>query len=608
MGVGGHFWDLLKPYAKNEGPDFLRDKRVAVDLSHWIVQQETAVKTHIRNPHIRLTFFRTINLFAKFRAFPVFVVDGTPLPLKSQTRIAQFFRLSGIDSLSLPVTEEGVSVERNGAFQKCVNEGVELLELLGMPVLKARGEAEALCAQLNREGQVYACITADSDSFLFGAECTIKHIRPYCKEPFECYHMSDIEAGLGLKREHLIAISLLVGNDHDLNGVRRIGLDTALRFVKSFSEDEILNRLHEIGRGNTLQFEGSINYVGDFTSCSDKNSRKTKLPHCSFCGHPGSKRDHLKFACEYCSSSKGCMPKPVCFECDCPPCDLVQRDKVQRKEENWQTKVCKRIAMEQNFPNDEIIELYLNKNKGNHSVDDGLHMSWESPKTEMLIDYLAYYQQWQPSYIRQIMLPMLSTIFLRKVALNSTNDLLYGQYEFDSVQRVKIRYGCQFYVVKWKKASNAMHMVPSEGSDIQAERGEHDESSDLLDEPDAPHVHVEDGCLYLSTDEHMELVWAAFPEKVKKFLQEKEVEEQKSRWKRIGIRSEQTPEKSESTKVKSVQLNITEFYRSSKIRCQAKPTENVAKSSESNSGSFKGKRTECSPNLSKSARRRLLFG
>lgn len=62
------------------------------------------------------------------------------------------------------------------------------------------------------------------------------------QEPFECYHMSDIEAGLGLKREHLIAISLLVGNDHDLNGVQGIGLDTALRFVQAFSEDEILNR------------------------------------------------------------------------------------------------------------------------------------------------------------------------------------------------------------------------------------------------------------------------------------------------------------------------------------------------------------------------------
>ena len=62
------------------------------------------------------------------------------------------------------------------------------------------------------------------------------------QEPFECYNMSDIEAGLGLKRKHLIAISLLVGNDHDLNGVQGIGLDKALRFVRRFSEDEIFNK------------------------------------------------------------------------------------------------------------------------------------------------------------------------------------------------------------------------------------------------------------------------------------------------------------------------------------------------------------------------------
>lgn len=47
-----------------------------------------------------------------------------------------------------------------------------------MPVLNAKGEAEALCAQLNREGQVDACVTADSDVFLFGAKCVIKHIQP----------------------------------------------------------------------------------------------------------------------------------------------------------------------------------------------------------------------------------------------------------------------------------------------------------------------------------------------------------------------------------------------------------------------------------------------
>lgn len=60
----------------------------------------------------------------------------------------------------------------------------ELLELLGIPVLKAREEAEALCAQLNSEGHVDACITADSDAFLFGAKCVIKCLRPNCKVSF----------------------------------------------------------------------------------------------------------------------------------------------------------------------------------------------------------------------------------------------------------------------------------------------------------------------------------------------------------------------------------------------------------------------------------------
>lgn len=41
-----------------------------------------------------------------------------------------------------------------------------------------------------------------------------------------------------------------------------------------------------------------------------------------------------------------------------------RKEKEQRKNENWQIKVCKKIATEENFPNDEIIEMYLNKNQG----------------------------------------------------------------------------------------------------------------------------------------------------------------------------------------------------------------------------------------------------
>lgn len=53
----------------------------------------------------------------------MFVVDGTPSPLKSKARSARFFRSSGIESTSLPVSE-GVSTERNQSFSRCVQECV----------------------------------------------------------------------------------------------------------------------------------------------------------------------------------------------------------------------------------------------------------------------------------------------------------------------------------------------------------------------------------------------------------------------------------------------------------------------------------------------------
>lgn len=613
MGVGGNFWDLLKPFARPQGPDFLRDKRVAVDLSFWIVQHETAIKNDIRNPHLRLTFFRTINLFSKFGAFPVFVVDGIPSPLKSRARVARFFRGSGIDLTELPPVEEDVSVERNSAFSKCVRECVELLELLGMPVFKAKGEAEALCAQLNNEGYVDACITTDSDAFLFGAKSVIKCIQPNSKEPFECYHMSDVEVGLGLRRKHLVAISLLVGNDHNMRGVQGIGLDTALRFVQAFPEDEILKRLHEIASGDTPLFQVGGKSLDDRIASLDESSPKIRCSHCSFCGHPGSKVAHSKSSCEYCgtSSSGGCKKKPEGFKCDCLSCDMVQREKEQKKQKSWRTKVFNKIAQESNFPNEEIIKMYLCNNHGHFTAKDGPCIAWGSPKTEMLVDFLAFHQLWKPSYCRQMMLPMLSTIFLREMAINPVKTLLYGQYEFDSVLRVKIRYGHHFYVVKWKRAvsalSSVMHTTPSEESDIQQDVIELDESLSSLEDSNGAEVHADEGCSYLLTDENMELVRAAFPEKVDQFLRDKELKESKRR-NSSSSRAEEASEKSESKGSVGVQLSIKEFYRSTKAQIQVKRGDDSPKVPTGQSAdNLEEKRKVSSPNLPKSVRRRLLF-
>ena len=45
---------------------------------------------------------------------------------------------------------------------------------MGLPVVQAPGEAEAMCAALQRRGIVSACATKDSDALIFGAT-TVLH-------------------------------------------------------------------------------------------------------------------------------------------------------------------------------------------------------------------------------------------------------------------------------------------------------------------------------------------------------------------------------------------------------------------------------------------------
>lgn len=150
----------------------------------------------------------------------------------------------------------------------------------------------------------------------------------------------------------------------------------------------------------------------------------------------------------------------------------------------------------------------------------------------MLVDYLAYQQNWEPSYIRQRILPMLSTIYLRDMASSPNDNLLYGSYQFHNIQRVKIRYGHQSYVVRWRKAvtslRDAADQIPQE-SDLPLVI-DLDESLDLNEDTDAPYIHVENGGCFLSTDEDMELVKKAFPAEANQFLKEKVRKNLSKKW------------------------------------------------------------------------------
>lgn len=90
-----------------------------------------------------------------------------------------------------------------------------MLECLGIPWVQAAGEAEAMCAYLNANGCVDGCLTNDGDAFLYGAQTVYRNFTMNTKDPHvDCYTMSSIKNILGLDRDSLVGLAILLGCDY----------------------------------------------------------------------------------------------------------------------------------------------------------------------------------------------------------------------------------------------------------------------------------------------------------------------------------------------------------------------------------------------------------
>uniref|UniRef100_A0A8R7Q7D0 XPG-I domain-containing protein n=1 Tax=Triticum urartu TaxID=4572 RepID=A0A8R7Q7D0_TRIUA len=119
----------------------------------------------------------------------------------------------------------------------------ELLQMFGLPYIIAPMEAEAQCAYMEINNLVDGVVTDDSDVFLFGARNVYKNIfddRKYV----ETYLMKDIESELGLTREQLIRMALLLGSDYT-EGISGIGIVNAIEVVHAFPEEDGLQQFRE---------------------------------------------------------------------------------------------------------------------------------------------------------------------------------------------------------------------------------------------------------------------------------------------------------------------------------------------------------------------------
>ncbi|CAL9769124.1 unnamed protein product [Musa acuminata subsp. burmannicoides] len=124
---------------------------------------------------------------------------------------------------------------KNEMFAECQ----ELLQMFGLPYIIAPTEAEAQCAYMEMTNLVDGVVTDDSDVFLFGARNVYKNIfddRKYVETYFVKVSV-ELERELGLDREKLIRMALLLGSDYT-EGVSGIGIVNAIEVIQAFSEED----------------------------------------------------------------------------------------------------------------------------------------------------------------------------------------------------------------------------------------------------------------------------------------------------------------------------------------------------------------------------------
>jgi flap endonuclease-1 len=117
--------------------------------------------------------------------------------------------------------------------KEMISDVKELIEALGCPVVQAPSEGEAQAAILVKNKDAYASLSQDADSLLFGCPLVVKNLTLSGRKKLPNKLSYDaITPELISLKDQLIALSMLIGTDYNIGGIKGIGPKTALKLVK----------------------------------------------------------------------------------------------------------------------------------------------------------------------------------------------------------------------------------------------------------------------------------------------------------------------------------------------------------------------------------------
>ncbi|KAG9391069.1 Flap endonuclease, FEN1 [Carpediemonas membranifera] len=227
---------------------------IAIDASMFLYQSLVAIRQGSDvladangNPtsHLQGLFWRSIR-FLERGIKPVYVFDGKPPEMKAGELKKRKERKQAAEQRVVESKEVGDAEEEVKAAKQTVrlsqqnqDEAKHLLRLMGIPVVEAKGEAEAQCVQMCKDGLVAAVATEDMDALTFGCPKLVRRFMAPEKKKIAVheYRVSDLLAAMDLTMDQFVDVCIMCGCDYT-ETIPGIGPKKALDGIKEHKSIE----------------------------------------------------------------------------------------------------------------------------------------------------------------------------------------------------------------------------------------------------------------------------------------------------------------------------------------------------------------------------------
>jgi len=242
--------------------EFFSGKIIAIDALNTLYQFIATIRqpdgTPLKDSQGRITshlsgiLYRVSNM-VELGIKPVFVFDGKPPDFKraeieERKKIREEAEEKWRRALELGKIEEARKYAQASAKvdEYIIDSAKTLLRLMGIPIVQAPSEGEAQAAYMARKGDADYTGSQDYDSLLFGSPRLARNLavtgkrkvprkNVYVEIKPEVIELDKNLKRLGITREQLVDIALLIGTDYN-EGVEGIGIKKAYKYVKNYGD------------------------------------------------------------------------------------------------------------------------------------------------------------------------------------------------------------------------------------------------------------------------------------------------------------------------------------------------------------------------------------